>query len=305
MRILTSRWKRSVDLLAVGAGWVAARNGDHYRGGLELLPLHGGAPLRPDLADEPVYGAAIDLAGRLFVSNDAGLCVLDLASGQEGPPPGPTFYRSDFGLSTDGTRLLASHSLNENGALSACERQPDGTYSEYWREGWHAFLWFDAPTLSPDGQLAAVAQRSPGDGMRGVHIELVVRHTTSSSPLCKITLDKVGDWRALRITDGGLLLGLAKRGVTVWDGRSGRQIAILRNPVRKMLIALAVHPSGKWFATTDSMGTVRYWDLAAFQQTAALAWQVGRLESIAFAPDGTIAAAGTADGRVVVWDVDV
>ena len=35
-----------------------------------------------------------------------------------------------------------------------------------------------------------------------------------------------------------------------------------------------------------------------------LDWKLGKLVSVAFAPDGSIGAAGTEDGKIVVWDVD-
>ena len=33
-------------------------------------------------------------------------------------------------------------------------------------------------------------------------------------------------------------------------------------------------------------------------------WKLGPLVSVAFSPDGTLAAAGSAGGKIVVWDVD-
>jgi WD40 repeat protein len=34
-------------------------------------------------------------------------------------------------------------------------------------------------------------------------------------------------------------------------------------------------------------------------------WNIGRMRSIAFSPDGTLAAAGSDTGKIIVWDVDV
>jgi WD40 repeat protein len=50
---------------------------------------------------------------------------------------------------------------------------------------------------------------------------------------------------------------------------------------------------------------VEVYDLATLELVATWAWQLGPLGCVAFSPDGTLGAAGSNDGRVVVWDVDV
>jgi hypothetical protein len=37
----------------------------------------------------------------------------------------------------------------------------------------------------------------------------------------------------------------------------------------------------------------------------AFDWDMGRLRSVAFSPDGMLAAAGNDKGKIVVWDVDL
>jgi hypothetical protein len=46
-------------------------------------------------------------------------------------------------------------------------------------------------------------------------------------------------------------------------------------------------------------------DVQKLEPLRTLDWKAGRLVSVAFAPDGALAATGTEDGKVVVWDVDL
>jgi hypothetical protein len=302
VRTFSSRWKRPINVLAVGPGWVASGNNDygHRRGGLEVWSIPAGEVALSYPLGERVH-AAFDPAGRLFLSSSERLQILDLPSGRECPAPRPSLYHPVFALSSNGSQLLVSTALNQCGALGAWVMQPDGSFHLLWQEEPQEFRWFDAPILSADGRLAAVIRRTafvePPD-------TLLVLETACREPFFQMPLDRSAGLLALRLTDSGLLLGLTKRAVRAWDARTGQLASTIRNPVRKGLTALAVHPGGRWIATADSGGTVRFLETERFRPGAAFDWQTGPLRSIAFSPDVSIATAGTDDGRVVVWDVD-
>jgi WD40 repeat protein len=67
----------------------------------------------------------------------------------------------------------------------------------------------------------------------------------------------------------------------------------------------AVRPNGKTMAVIHGGPTlVKVYDLAALKQVHKWTWKLGPLRSVAYSPDGTVGAAGSDDGRIVVWDVD-
>jgi WD40 repeat protein len=110
--------------------------------------------------------------------------------------------------------------------------------------------------------------------------------------------------------DGSLFVAQAKNMLYVWAGlapgdrfvQAGRQV---RNDGRKHFTAIAFHPSGRYLAATSNDTTVKLYDTATWQVAKSFAWEVGRLRSVAFSPDGALAAAGSDTGKVVVWDVDL
>ncbi len=61
---------------------------------------------------------------------------------------------------------------------------------------------------------------------------------------------------------------------------------------------------GRGVRTASSDGTVRSWDATTGRARRAYDWGLGKLYAAAFAPDGLVGAAGTADGKVVLWDLD-
>jgi len=68
---------------------------------------------------------------------------------------------------------------------------------------------------------------------------------------------------------------------------------------------LAFHPSGRFLAATSNDATVKLYDTSNWSLATTYTWDIGRMRSVAFSPDGLLAAAGSDTGKVVVWDVDV
>ena len=104
----------------------------------------------------------------------------------------------------------------------------------------------------------------------------------------------------------GTLAAISKTTLAVWrPGDLGLPPRCLKNDNRKHFTGIAFHPSGRYLAATSNDSTVKLYDTATWELARTFAWDVGRMRSIAFSPDGTLAAAGSDTGKVVVWDVDL
>jgi hypothetical protein len=89
--------------------------------------------------------------------------------------------------------------------------------------------------------------------------------------------------------------------LTAESGAAG----VIKNDNKKHFTDAAFHPSSKYLALTSNDTTVKLYDTVTWEVARAFTWQVGKMRSICFSPDGTLAAAGTDKGQVIVWDVDV
>jgi WD40 repeat protein len=74
---------------------------------------------------------------------------------------------------------------------------------------------------------------------------------------------------------------------------------------RKHFQAIAFTPDGRFLAAVRNDATARFWDARTWQPARAFEWGIGPLVSLAIAPDGMRAAAGSKKGKIVVWDVDL
>jgi WD40 repeat protein len=74
---------------------------------------------------------------------------------------------------------------------------------------------------------------------------------------------------------------------------------------KQQVRAVGCLPGGNTVLTAGMDGTVRLWDANTGAETRSFDWGIGKVRVAAVSPDGNMCAAGSDDGRLVVWDVDV
>jgi WD40 repeat protein len=95
-----------------------------------------------------------------------------------------------------------------------------------------------------------------------------------------------------------LALG-GNKDAAILDAQTGKLLQTL--PVRAALDALAFHPNSNLLAIPTESGTVQLWDVAAEKQRGLVKVRVGRIQSLAFSPDGRTLALGGTEG-IALWD---
>ncbi len=69
--------------------------------------------------------------------------------------------------------------------------------------------------------------------------------------------------------------------------------------------AVAFHPNGALLAAVGDDGLVTLYDTATWKVVKSFAWKIGKLRAVCFSADGTRAAALSANGKIMVWDMDI
>jgi hypothetical protein len=145
--------------------------------------------------------------------------------------------------------------------------------------------------FSPDARLAAM---SAGDRVVSVW-DLAQRRELG-------WLQQSDRVLALAFVADTRLVIAAGRTVHLWDVRELR--SLFRFPAfRKYADALAVSPDRRLLAAGSRDGVVRLWDTVMGREVGNHNWGIGAVKDLAFAPDGTTAAAA-GDRGIAVWDID-
>ena len=105
--------------------------------------------------------------------------------------------------------------------------------------------------------------------------------------------------------DGRYVAGSYIQSILVWELAAPANQMRISNNTRHAYTGIAFHPSGRYLAATSNDTTVKLYDTETWRLAKTFTWDVGRLRSVAFSPDGTLAAVGSDTGKVVVWDVDL
>ncbi len=141
--------------------------------------------------------------------------------------------------------------------------------------------------------------------MRGRTEVKVWNIPTGRQSLCKIETAKgfkEGYVPPVRFINDVQLVASTERAILVWDVVADQRV-FKSAGFAKELSALAVSPDRRRLLAGSRDGTVRVWDTTTFDELARYDWQVGKVNALAFAPDG-LTAAVAGDSGVVVWDVE-
>ena len=217
-----------------------------------------------------------------------------------------------------GTTAVLDSPLQENSVALAAftpdservitQTYPTGDLRCYHIEAPHAVVW-SVPKQELVAHLAFV-----NDG-RFVAFEYVdqilgrvaVTHdATTGSPVGEVRVDIPYTLKELTTSpDRRIIVGYDASKFFVYQSADlAAAPIVVWNTSRKAFSGLAFHPAGRILAATSNDASVKLYDVATWAVTRTLDWSIGRLRSVAFSPDGTLAAAGGDKGLVVVWDFD-
>lgn len=254
--------------------------------------------------------------GSLIVAQDTEVICFDPTTGGEIWRIEPAMYRVISGLS-----ISATGEQMAIGFLYQIQDPPVGGY-QIWRLNGAALPTQLGKTGSPDLAMSrGVAYLHPDNRFVTAedHINTTLTKRTEQKHAQLVVLDAATGERMLSVISmyqmideviadptGVWVAGRCGAAILVWAAvQFDQPPAKIANTNRKHFTGVAFHPSGRYLAATSNDATVKFYDTATRQMAKAFTWSIGRLRSIAFSPDGLLAAAGSDSGKIIVWDVDL
>lgn len=310
MRVLQAKTKRPLDVLAIGSqGHVAAASSAFgVRGDVDVWEVASGRVVNSFAGERERSSLAFLPDGaRLLVGGETSVVLVNVMAGG---PPGRlvTSQSPSLAVWPNAARLLVTDLVSQSGrGRVVCYALGDPTAPRaVWSENpgaFGGFHFYDCPAVSPDRRWAAVAEHySTGSRTRNT-VQIRAAETGTVRNAIEFGAANPIEQLLFSADSSKLLARSSGRIVKVFDTETGQPAGELVHPGRPYVSGMAVHPNGT-VACSRNNGTVCLWNLETRELVRTLDWKLGKLVSVAFSPDGTVGAAGTEDGRVVVWDVD-
>lgn len=233
-----------------------------------------------------LYGCDFVADGRLFVTGLAGWRLYDPVTGRSsGWPRGgasPGLARStpcgQFVLERTPTEL-ACWRLTEEGP----ELRRELVWSKPWADWW--------PVLAPDSERFFLAW--------GIY------RVADAQPLANLECLGSAQAPVYFTADGRGLLSTTLSWFYAWDAHAGGKGRVAaRHPAKRHYRKLAVHPGGAIVAGVMTDDSVVLFDLLSGGFLRAYGWEIGKLQHVAFTPDGTRCAVAGTTGKILVFDVE-
>ena len=161
-----------------------------------------------------------------------------------------------------------------------------------------------ALAYSPDGKTLAQTF-GVYNGVDGYdsHILLVALATGRQVGELKLPFQYDHPAQIVYSPDGSRIAGNCGPVVAVIAVSGGAVVAGIKDGT-KHIKGLAFTPDGKHLVAVSNDERVRVYETGGWGEVRGYDWKVGKLGCVAVAPDGLRMAAGSATGKVVVWDVD-
>lgn len=241
-------------------------------------------------------------AGTLFAGNDQ-LCAFDLKTRAGTLLDLPKWDTLRFGVSPDGRRLV----------VAEAPRDVEGTRLTFWdtdalaaptREVSHARPVYSVPLFPPAGDRFLQIEGEFVPARRWEYRR--VTRSASTGEVLERSEPFPDDPDQMVLSPDGLTVACRTRAtLRIYPAVGGwADVPTIRNDGKRHFTGIAFHPSGRLLAATSNDKTVKLYDAESGQFARGYDWDVGRMRSVAFSPDGLLAAAGSDTGKVVVWDVD-
>lgn len=102
---------------------------------------------------------------------------------------------------------------------------------------------------------------------------------------------------------GSSVVVRGEKSFRVWDGDDLSTAPVEVKSGKAPLAAVAADSQGR-FVLTATGTTLSVWDANSWSVSKTYEWAAGKTTCLAVSPDGLLGAAGTATGKVIVWDIE-
>ncbi len=251
-------------------------------------------------------------AGGLSFSADGGQLTWQLSDGQRtydrdtreaaSEYPALLATATAWKLGAGGTFLVSSHGLPDH--VLAGWRLKEEEWVRQWQISTRDLM-VGSVTVAPAGDRFAIFTRVTEAGRWWDQpMRLEVRDACKSAVLALGTCAYSYAGKLAFHPSGEQIAGINDMTLLAWELPTGGDPRLVRNDNRKHFTAFAYHPNGQRLFVTSNDETVHVFDTHSLERVKRYTWQLDKLSAVAVSPDGTLAAAGSATGGVVVWDLD-
>jgi hypothetical protein len=316
MRVLSCARRDPVHRLAFSADgrFLAANQGTVYQRGIEVFDFAEPDAPTKRLTVDPVECCFRFLPDRptLAVAEGNAIRGFDPTASPADPVrlvPDVLYPAAAFDVTADGRLIVGSrtkpHTIAGKAGYLGWARAADGTATRLWRSdlGADRDVLADATALVGDGAFAAAEKKYNPE--RNEYDSFVILYDAATGQKRRdLRHDPTAPVAQLAsAAASGRLVARCDTGLVAWDTTAADPSPreVFR---RRRFRQVAFHPSGTSLAAVNGRTSVSLIAVPSFAVAKTFAWGIGPLHSVAFSADGTLGAAGSGDGRIVVWDAE-